>query len=104
MADDGNIDEPESSAISEKILNLASMVLLKLFLLSLSAFHLYGKTGGNFPPNGTVRMEKTVVPLCNQMERFLPLAILGSEPRISPRSIVCECDEANGSVIFRLFR
>ena len=39
-----------------------------------SAFHLYGKIGGNFPPNGTVRMEKTVVSLWNQMERFLPSA------------------------------
>ena len=24
-----------------------------------------GKTGDNFPPDGTVRMEKTVVPLWN---------------------------------------
>ena len=34
----------------------------------MSAFHLYGKTGGKFPPNGIVRMGKTVVPLSNQME------------------------------------
>ena len=69
-----------------------------------SAFHLYGKTSGNFPPNGTVHMGKTVVPLWNQMERFSSLVILGNEPRISPMSIVCECDGANGSVIFQSFR
>ena len=70
----------------------------------MSAFHLHGKTSGNFPPNGTVHMGKTVVPLWNQMERFSSLVILGNEPRISPMSIVCECDGANGSVIFRSFR
>ena len=41
---------------------------------------------------GTVRMEKTVVPLCNQMERFFPMVILGNKPRISTRSIERECD------------
>ena len=30
-------------------------------------FHLCGKTSENFPPNGTVRKEKMVVPLWNQM-------------------------------------
>ena len=70
----------------------------------LSAFHLCGKTGENFPPNGTVRMKKTVVPLWNQMEWFSQLVILGSKPRVSPKSMVRECDEAYGSVIFRSFR
>ena len=45
----------------------------------MSAFHLYGKTGGKFPPNGTVRMGKKVVTLSNQMERFLPLEIVGND-------------------------
>ena len=44
-----------------------------------SAFHLCGKTGDNFPPDVTVRMEKTVVSLWNQMERFFPLVILGNK-------------------------
>ena len=56
-----------------------------------SAFHLCGKTDDNFPPDGTVRMEKTVVPLWNQMERFFPLVILGNKPRIS-RGMVRDCD------------
>ena len=67
-----------------------------------SAFNLCGKTGDNFPPDVTVRMEKTVVSLWNQMERFFPLVILGNKPRISTRSMVREAvTEANGSVIFR---
>ena len=57
-----------------------------------SAFHLCGKTGDNFPPDGTVRMEETVVPLWNQMERFFPLVILGNKPRLSTRGMVRECD------------
>ena len=70
----------------------------------MSAFHLCGETSENFPPNGTVRMEKTVVPLWNQMEWFFPLVILGNKPRVSPRSMIHECDETNGSVIFPSFR
>ena len=31
-----NIDEPENSAISEKILNLASMLFLKFFIVLIS--------------------------------------------------------------------
>ena len=58
----------------------------------MGAFHLCGITGDNFPPDGTVRMEKTVVPLWNQMERSFPLVILGNKPRISTRSMVRECD------------
>ena len=50
---------------------------------SRSAFHLCGKTGDNFPPDGTVCVEKKVVPLWNQMERFFPT-----------RSMVHECDRA----------
>ena len=63
-------------------------------LKSVSAFNSCGKTGDNFPPDGTVRMKKkkTVVPLLNQMERFFPLVILGNKPRISTRSMVRECD------------
>ena len=57
---------------------------------NLERFHLYGKN--------------TVVLLGNQMERFYPLVILGNKQRISPRSMVRKCDEANGSVIFRSFR
>ena len=60
-----------------------------------SVFHLYGKTGENFPPNGTVQFSsvfhlygKTVVPLGNQTEWFFPLAISGNKPRISPRNMV----------------
>ena len=49
-------------------------------------------------------MKKTVVPLGNQMERFFPLGNFGKKARNSPRSILRKCDEANGSVIFRLFR
>ena len=66
--------------------------IMIMTLQILSAFHLCGKTGDNFPPDGTVRMEKTVVPLWNQMERFFPLVILGNKPRISTRSMVRECD------------
>ena len=59
----------------------------------MSTFHLYGKTGDNFPPNGTlVHMQKTVVPLWNQMEWFFPLVIWGNKLRISARSMVRECD------------
>ena len=49
-------------------------------------------------------MGKTVVPLRNQMERFSSLVILGNELHISPMSIVCEYDGANGAVIFRSFQ
>ena len=57
-----------------------------------SAFHLCGKTGDNYPPDGTVSMENTVVPLWNQMERFCPLVIFGNKPPISTSSMVRECD------------
>ena len=38
------------------------------------------------------------------MERFFQLAILEDKPSISSRFIVRKCDEANVSVILRLFR
>ena len=61
--------------------------------------------GGNFRQIEQYVWEKQLsVPLWNQIERFLPLAILGNEPRISPRSMVHECDKANESVILRSFR
>ena len=41
----------------------------------------------------SICMKWTVVPLWNQMEQFYPLVILGNKPRISPRSMVRECDE-----------
>ena len=53
---------------------------------------MWKNAGDNFRPDGTVGMVKTVVPLCNQMERFFRLEILGNKPRISTRSMVRECD------------
>ena len=79
--------------------------LMNTLAVRWSALHLFEKNGENFPLNGTVRMEKTVVSLWNQMEGFFPLVILGKNPRISTRSIVREpVTEANGSVIFGSFR
>ena len=49
------------------------------------------------------KKKKPVVPLGNQIERFLPLAILGNKPRFSTRNMGHECDKANNSVIFWLF-
>ena len=74
-----------------------------LYKVTQSAFHLYGKTGDNFPQDGTVSMVKTVVPLWNQMERYFPLVIWGNKPRISTKSMVASVTESNGSVIFRSF-
>ena len=64
----------------------------------MSAFHLCGKTGDNFPADGTVRMEKTVVPLWSQIEQFFPLVSLGNKPHMSTRSMVRECDRGKWSV------
>ena len=76
-----------------------------------NAFHLYGKTGENFPPNGTVQFSsafhlyrKNSCSIGESNGTVLSTDNLGNKPRISPRSMVRKCAEANGSVIFWSFR
>ena len=65
----------------------------------LEYFHLYGKTGKNFSPNGRIQfssaffiMEKQVVLVESIMERSFPLEILGSKPReFTSRSMILVC-------------